>query len=115
MSPRRDRGEAPGGPRSLADALSAVRAEVAPLTLLAAVQEEWPRAAGELAARQGDPVSEREGVVTIACRSATWAQELDLMAPVLHARLREALAGGPFEEALSALRFTATAARHDPV
>ena len=112
MSPRRDRG---GPPRSLASALSAVRAEVAPQTLLAAVQEAWPRTAGELAARQGDPVSEREGVVTIACRSATWAQELDLMAPVLTARLRETLAGGPFEEGLAGLRFTATAARHDSV
>ena len=113
MSPRRDPGRA-GGPRSLASALGAVRAEVAPQTLLAAVQEAWPRTAGELAARQADPVSEREGVVTIACRSATWAQELDLMSPVLVERLREALGDGAFAEALSGLRFTATAARHDP-
>ncbi len=44
MSSRR-RGEK-GPPRSLAAALEAVRAEVSPQTLLAAVQEAWPDAAG---------------------------------------------------------------------
>ena len=28
---------------------------------------------------RGQPVAERDGVVTVACRSAAWAQELDLM------------------------------------
>ena len=40
----------PRGLRPLASALDAVRAEVAPQTLLAAVQEAWPEAAGSLAA-----------------------------------------------------------------
>jgi predicted nucleic acid-binding Zn ribbon protein len=111
MSSRR-RGDH-GPPRSLASALEAVRSEVAPQTLLAAVQEAWPETAGSLAAAQGDPVAERGGVVTVACRSATWAQELDLMSPVLVSKLREALAGGPYEEALEGLRFTADAARGD--
>lgn len=111
---RRRRGDGgDGGPRSLAGALGAVRAEVAPQTLLARVQEAWPKVAGELAARQGEPVSEREGVVTVACRSATWAQELDLMGPLLLERLQGALDDGPLAEGLSGLRFTATAARHD--
>jgi len=104
----------PGGPRPLAAALEAVRAEVAPLALLAAVQEAWPEVAGDLAAAQGDPVAERNGVVTVACRSATWAQELDLMSPHLVAKLGERLESGPFSEALSGLRFTADAARGDP-
>jgi predicted nucleic acid-binding Zn ribbon protein len=56
-------------------------------------------------------VSEREGVVTIACRSATWAQELDLMQGELLPRMREALAEGPFADRLEGLRFTADAAR----
>ena len=101
-------------PRSLAAALEAVRSEVGPQTLLAAVQEAWPDVAGSLAAEQGDPVAERAGVVTVACRSGTWAQELDLMSPVLAEKLSERLAGGPHAEALRGLRFTANAARTDP-
>jgi len=110
----RRRGEK-GPPRSLAGALEAVRAEVSPQTLLAAVQEAWPDAAGRLAAAQGDPVAERNGVVTIACRSATWAQELDLMSPILAEKLGERLESGPFADALLGLRFTAAAARGDSV
>ncbi len=109
---RRGRGDE-GPPRSLAAALAAVRTEVAPQTLLAAVQESWPAAAGSLVAAQGDPVSERNGVVTVACRSATWAQELDLMGPVLLEKLRETLGSGPISDGLEGLRFTADAARGD--
>ncbi len=112
---RRDDHRRQGSPRSLAAALEAVRAEVAPQTLLAAVQEAWPEVAGDLVAAQGDPVAERGGVVTVACRTATWAQELDLMSPVLFSKLAERLAAGPFEDALSGLRFTADAARTDPI
>jgi len=52
--------------------------------------------------------------VTVACHSATWAQELDLLGPELLERLNAALAeaGSP---AVARLRFTADAARHDPV
>ena len=113
MSGGRRRGEQ-GQPRSLAAALEAVKGEVAPQTLLAAVQEAWPEAAGSLAAAQGDPVAERAGVVTVACRSATWAQELDLMSPVLVAKVSERLVDGPYSDALQGLRFTADAARTDP-
>ncbi|MDQ3729724.1 MAG: DUF721 domain-containing protein [Actinomycetota bacterium] len=108
------RGSEGAGPHSLAAALEAVRAEVAPQTLLAAVQEAWPEVAGDLAAAQGDPVAERDGVVTVACRSATWAQELDLMSPHLVARLGERLDSSPFSEGVRGLRFTADAARRDP-
>ena len=103
------------GPRRLGDALGAVRSQAAPATLLAAVQEQWAAVAGEAVAQQSEPVAERDGVVTIACRSATWAQELDLLAPDLLERLGAALeardpapAGAPLER----LRFTADAARH---
>ena len=30
--------------------------------------------------RRGAPVAERDGVLTVACAAAVWAQELDLMA-----------------------------------
>lgn len=102
-----------GGPRRLGAALEAARAEAAPKTLLAAVQAAWRQVAGDAVAEQAEPVSERDGVVTVACRSATWAQELDLMAPELTERLRSKLpAEGP-AGALERLRFTADAARHE--
>lgn len=99
-------------PRTLGAALGAVRTETAPATPLAAVQGAWPSVAGRAIAAQAEPVGERAGVVTVACRSATWAQELDLLAPTLLERLNEALAavGSP---AVERLRFTADAARHD--
>ena len=66
-------------PRSAAFALHDVIDKRAPRTLLAAVQSEWERVCGAAIAAESQPVAEREGVVTVACRSATWAQELDLM------------------------------------
>jgi predicted nucleic acid-binding Zn ribbon protein len=99
--------------RRIGDALAPVRTEAAPATLLAAVQELWPRAAGDAVAAEAEPVAEREGVVTVACRSATWAQELDLLQSELLERLRNGLVERGFEGRLEALRFTADAARHD--
>jgi predicted nucleic acid-binding Zn ribbon protein len=80
----------------------------APQTPLAAVQAAWPRAAGEAVAAQAEPVAERDGEVTIACRSATWAQELDLLQDRLRKRLNEELGA----DSIKALRFTADGARH---
>jgi predicted nucleic acid-binding Zn ribbon protein len=96
-------------PRSLGDALREVRAQAAPETLLAAVQSCWREAVGQQVAAEAEPVSERDGQVTIACRSATWAQELDLLSDELLERLNEALSG----RRVAALRFTADAARHN--
>ena len=56
-----------------------MRADAQPATLLAAVQGCWRRALGERIAAQAWPVRERDGVITVECRAATWAQELDLM------------------------------------
>ncbi|MGH2968754.1 MAG: DciA family protein, partial [Solirubrobacteraceae bacterium] len=42
-------------------------------------------------ARAAEPVSERDGVVTVACASAVWAQELDLLSERVVAALNEAL------------------------
>jgi predicted nucleic acid-binding Zn ribbon protein len=103
-------------PRRLGSALSPARGRARPKTLLAAVQETWPGIAGEGIAGQADPVAERDGVITIACHSATWAQELDLLQSELLERLNGELADWG-EEGLSspvrALRFTADAARHE--
>jgi predicted nucleic acid-binding Zn ribbon protein len=99
-------------PRRLGDALGAVRQEAAPATLLAAAQSAWARVAGEAVAAEAEPVAERDGVVTVACRTAAWAQELDLLGPELLGRLNAALeaSGSPTVERL---RFTADAARHN--
>lgn len=90
-------------PRPLAHALADLEDGLRPATPLAAVQRAWPGAVGEAISRQATPVSERGGVVTVACRSAVWAQELDLMGGELVERLNEHL-GGP---AVTALRCTA--------
>ena len=106
MARRRDE------PRSLADAVRSLQRAAAPQTPLGAVQAAWEPAVGKSVAEQALPVSERGGVVTIACRSATWAQELDLMQNELLESLSRELANGGSEAEITALRFTADAARH---
>jgi predicted nucleic acid-binding Zn ribbon protein len=79
------------GPRPLANALDNVLPDVAPATLLAQVQAAWKEVAGDRMAAAATPVSERDGVITVACESGVWAQELDLLAPELLVRLEAAL------------------------
>ena len=78
-------------PRPLAAALDRLTAQLAPATVLAEVQRAWAEAAGEAFAAQAEPVAERDGVVTVACASAVWAQELDLLSERVVERLNEAL------------------------
>jgi predicted nucleic acid-binding Zn ribbon protein len=92
-------------PRPLAAAVGAALERAAPATVLAAVQRAWPAAVGEAIAREATPVAERSGVVTVACRSATWAQELDLLTGQILARIRHELGD---DGALEGLRFTAS-------
>lgn len=80
-------------PRPASLALDALTAKLAPKTCLAAVQGVWPRAVGETVAREANAVSERSGVVTVACRSAVWAHELDLMSLDVIGQLNSALEG----------------------
>jgi predicted nucleic acid-binding Zn ribbon protein len=88
-------------PRPLAEAVGVVRQATQPATLLAAVQSEWEPAVGLRVAREAHPVREREGIVTISCRAATWAQELDLLQEELLEALNRALA----PRRVQALRF----------
>jgi predicted nucleic acid-binding Zn ribbon protein len=78
----------------LGGALHALADELAPDTMLAEVQRVWAQAVGEAIAAQAQPSSERGGVVTVACSASVWAQELDLMAPQIVARLNSGLARG---------------------
>ena len=95
-------------PKPFAPALERVAADVMPATLIAEVQSVWSRAAGPSLSAVATPVSERDGVVTIACGSAVWAQELDLLAERLTDALNDAL-GRP---AVRRLRAVATPRPH---
>ena len=80
-----------GPPRRLGDSIRVVRDEVQPQTPLARVQLAWPEAVGARIAAEARPVRERDGTVTVECRAATWAQELDLLHDELLAKLNTAL------------------------
>jgi predicted nucleic acid-binding Zn ribbon protein len=80
-------------PRSLSTALDAVLPDVAPQTTLARIQAVWKDVAGARLAEAAAPVAERDGVVTIACESGVWAQELELLGPDLLTGLEAALGG----------------------
>lgn len=93
-------------PRPLAEALGTLLARLAPASTLAAVQDVWLGAVGETVAAAAAPLSERDGVLTVACAEAVWAHELDLMGPEIVERINAAL-GRP---ALRSLRCRATPA-----
>lgn len=85
-------------PRPLSEAIGSLQASLAPATLLAEVQRVWPDVAGAAIAREAQPESERGGTVTVVCTAAVWAQELDLMAPLLVQRLNAALTRGEVQK-----------------
>jgi len=78
-------------PRSLSTALEQLTSSLAPATTLARVQEVWEQTAGPAIAAAARPSAERDGVLTVSCEAAVWAQELDLMAGELIPRLNAAL------------------------
>jgi predicted nucleic acid-binding Zn ribbon protein len=91
-------------PRPVGEALGILLARLAPASTLAAVQDVWERAVGPALAAQAAPVAERDGVLTVACREAVWAHELDLMGPQLVAQINAVLG----RSAVRALRCHAT-------
>ena len=99
-TPRRQLRPVAGGMRSFVEGL-------APQTGLAAIQAVWVRAVGEGVAARATPTAERDGVVTVTCEAAVWAQELDLMGPELVGRINAALGAGR----VRSLRCTAAPAK----
>ncbi len=92
-------------PRPLGHALAAVTRGLEPQTPLARVQRAWREAVGPPLIEEAEPVGERAGTVTIACRSSVWAQELSMLSTDLQERLNGAL-GAPAETpAVKELRF----------
>ena len=81
-------------PRPLAMALAPLRDACMPATLLGEIQGVWTEAVGAIIAAEAQPVSERAGVVTIACSASVWAQELDLLSAALLERLNPHLRSG---------------------
>jgi predicted nucleic acid-binding Zn ribbon protein len=81
-------------PRPIGAALEKALSGARPPGLLADVQAVWPGVAGDLLAASASPVSERDGLVTVACESAVWAQELELLGADLTARLNARLTQG---------------------
>ena len=75
----------------MAFAIDALTECVAPKTLLAEVQRAWPSTAPAPFSQHAEPVSERDGTITIACRSAVLAQELDLFSEAVIEALNGAL------------------------
>jgi predicted nucleic acid-binding Zn ribbon protein len=93
------------GPRGMASALDGVLARVEPKTPLARLQRVWPAAVGEAFAPHATPTAMTgDGVVTVACDAAVWAQELHLLAYEVLQRLNAEL--GP--ETVKELRCRAT-------
>jgi predicted nucleic acid-binding Zn ribbon protein len=97
-------------PRRVGLALAGVTKTLEPLTLIAKVQRVWPEVAGELVAQEARPVSEAAGTVRVACRSAVWAQELEMLAPDLQRRLNDALGAPADRPFIKALKFSVEAA-----
>ncbi|MBA3263146.1 MAG: DUF721 domain-containing protein [Thermoleophilaceae bacterium] len=92
-------------PRPLAAALAAAVGDARPAGLLAAVQSAWPPVAGPALAAAAGPASEQSGIVTVACESGAWAQELQLLAPDLTARLNAHFEGVGEAGRVERLRF----------
>jgi predicted nucleic acid-binding Zn ribbon protein len=94
-------------PRPIAEAVARVVDRAAPATTLARIQRCWGEVAGDVIADEATPVSEHSGVVTVACRSAVWANELTLLSKGLIEGLNESL-GGP---AVGTLKFIVKGSR----
>jgi predicted nucleic acid-binding Zn ribbon protein len=93
-------------PRPLSAAIGEALERAEPETLLAAVQSAWATAVGEAIAREATPVTERSGVVTVACSSSAWAQELELLSGRIVEKIAPKLPSGT---ALEGLRFITSA------
>ncbi len=85
-------------PRPLTTALDGLTATLAPVTTLARVQQVWELAAGPAIAAAARPTGERDGVLTVTCDAAVWAQELHMMAGDLVPALNRAIGAETIRE-----------------
>ena len=94
-------------PQELRTALERWQAESAPADLLSMAQSHWREAVGDEVAEEAWPDRERQGQLTVRCRSAVWAAELTMLEQTLLQQLNERL---PKERHVRALKFTAAPA-----
>ncbi|HEV2075836.1 MAG TPA: DUF721 domain-containing protein [Thermoleophilaceae bacterium] len=92
-------------PRPLGTVLSETTQRLAPATPLARIRQAWPAVAGDRVTDQAEPVAERDGVVTVACRSAVWANELELLSGDLVQGFSAAMEGPDRAPTVRRLRF----------
>jgi predicted nucleic acid-binding Zn ribbon protein len=85
-------------PRPLTAALDGLALALAPATTLARVQQAWEPTAGPAIAAAARPTAERDGVLTVTCDAAVWAQELHLMAGDLVPALNAAIGAQAIRE-----------------
>ncbi|MCW2957213.1 MAG: hypothetical protein JWP18_16 [Solirubrobacterales bacterium] len=86
-------------PRDLGSALDRIVARVEPQTPLSRLQRVWPQAVGEAVAPHAKPTAmSSDGVVTITCEAAVWAQEVDLLSYEVVQRLNAELGAGTVRE-----------------
>ena len=85
-------------PRPLTAALDGLALALAPATTLARVQQVWEPTAGPAIAAAARPTAERDGVLTVTCEAAVWAQELHLMAGDLVPALNAAIGAQAIRE-----------------
>lgn len=88
-------------PRRIGTAVGRVRSRIEPDTPLAAVERVWAQVVGAGIAAVTRPAGERDGVLTVTCEGAVWAQELSLMESDIRARL----AGEIGDKAPAEIRF----------
>jgi predicted nucleic acid-binding Zn ribbon protein len=93
--------------RPLAAALPAVTEAAAPPGTLALVQREWEAAVGPAIAAETEPVGERDGTIMVACGSAVWAQELELLRASLLEQLNGRITSATGQQPVKELRFAA--------
>jgi len=67
---------------------------------------------GPALSAEAQPISERAGVLSVACSSSVWAQELELMGPELTERLNAALGAADGAPAVRELRFRVGSVTH---
>jgi len=82
----------------LTAALDGLALALAPATTLARVQQVWEPTAGPAIAAAARPTAERDGVLTVTCDAAVWAQELHLMASDLVPALNAAIGAQAIRE-----------------
>ena len=85
-------------PRPLTAALDGLALALAPATTLARLQQVWEPTAGPAIAAAARPTAERDGVLTVTCDAAVWAQELHLMAGDLVPALNAAIGAQAIRE-----------------